>query len=31
MGMDNRTLEQAIDEKTRVALLKLAQQLKASK
>lgn len=31
MGMDNRTVEQSIDEQTRKALLKLAQSLKAQK
>lgn len=31
MNMSNRTVEQAIDEQTRKALLKLAQQLKAEK
>lgn len=31
MGMDNRTVEQAIDEQTRKNLLKLALELKAAK
>lgn len=30
MGMDNRTVEQALPEATRIALLKLANALKAS-